>query len=325
MKAELRLSGHGIAASKRHNNVLETKMLGTSIVEFFDRFPDEKACLQHLVDQRWREHSGCPRCGHHGGWSPVNGTKKYKHACGANISPTEGTVMYRSNLSLMAWFYALLLLCNSSSGIRSAFIRKQLGIGVKSAHRLCNQLRTHLAAQRRPERMGGLGKTVYVDEAHIRYVGTIPPPTRPNAVVMGIACDGQVITGIIRNRKRETMVHSIKRFVAPDSTIVTDGHASYRCLPKLGWDHIVVNHNRAFHDFNGVTTNPIECYWPHLKRALRLYRQAGEHNLWRFLAESEFRFNRRHSKISPFAEAICNFPEISPTTLPEIRRRFVWP
>jgi len=58
----------------------------------------------------------------------------------------KGTAFFRSNLSLMASFYALLLFCNSSSGVRSAFIRKQLGISLKGAHRLCNTIRLHMVS-----------------------------------------------------------------------------------------------------------------------------------------------------------------------------------
>lgn len=300
-------------------------MKGTSIIEFFDRFPDEQACLKHLVDRRWLGHTGCPRCGKLGRWSPIKGTKKYQHTCRAQISPTEGTIFYRSNLPLMAWFYALLLNCNSCSGVRSTFVKRQLGIGVRSAHSLCNKLRMHLAAQPRPEKVGGPGQSVYIDEALLTRVVSAPPRRQTKAIAMGFSCNGQVLTGIIPNRRRQSIVQSIERFVERGSTLVTDGHGSYRCLRKLGWHHIVINHSKAFHNFEGETTNPIECYWPHLKRALRRYRQAGENNLWLFLAESEYRYNRRHSAISPFDDAVCHFPEVSPKTLPLIRKRFVWP
>ena len=49
----------------------------------------------------------------------------------------------------MAWFYALLLFANSSSGVRTSFVRKQLGLGHRSSFRLCRMIRVHMATDAR--------------------------------------------------------------------------------------------------------------------------------------------------------------------------------
>lgn len=297
---------------------------GTSVSEFFYRFPNETACLTHLVETRWGNHSPCPRCGQIGFWSPITGTKKFMHRCRAQVSPTEGTIFYRSNLSLMAWFYGLLLFSNASIGMRSSFIRRQMGIGIRSAHRLCNQIRTHFAAAERAKRLGGPGKRVHIDEVHLRYLVDPKKNRRAAAIVLGIECEGQVLCGIIKDRRRSTIIPIIERIVRPGSTLVTDGLSTYACLKSRGWDHISVNHSRGFSNRYGDTTNAIEIYWSSMRRSLRSYRQVGKENLWRFLAEIEFTYNRRHSQSSPFDELVGFFPEISDATLPEIRGRYVW-
>ncbi len=48
------------------------------------------------------------------------------------MSVLEDAVLYRSNLSPMAWFYAMPLFANNAIVMRSTFLRKQLGLGVKS-------------------------------------------------------------------------------------------------------------------------------------------------------------------------------------------------
>lgn len=222
----------------------------------------------------------------------------------------------------MAWFYALLLFANSGRGVRGNFQRKQLGIGMKAAHRLGKSLRTHIAFSQRPARLGGPGKKVYVDEALINLVRD--GDSDRNAIVMGIACDGMVLCGAIGDRKAETLIASIERFVEPGSTIVTDALKAYMGLSKRGWNHIVVNHSIAFHDFEGNTTNQIEVFWSVLKRNLRSYRQVGAENLWRYLAETEFAYNRRHADYSSFDELISNFPAVTPESLADVRSRFVW-
>lgn len=297
---------------------------GTSVVEFFERFPHERACLDHIFDTRWGTHSPCPECGNHGKWYPVRNTKRLLHSCRSNISVLKDTAFYRSNHSLMAWFYALLLFCNSTHGMRSSFVRKQLGIGIKGAHRICNQIRLHLAFYDRPLQLGGAGRKVYVDEAYLRFAVAPGKSMRTIVLVLGFACEGKVVCGIIPDRTAGTLHAAIRRWVAPGSIIVSDGHFGYRSLAKLGWKHIVVNHSIAFHNFQGVTTSEIESYWNVVKRTLRSYRQVGPDNLWKFLAEIEFRYNYRHSEVSRFDIAISAFPAITPETIAAIRQRYCW-
>jgi len=35
-----------------------------NLVEFTQKFSDESACEQHLIDLRWKEGFSCPKCGH---------------------------------------------------------------------------------------------------------------------------------------------------------------------------------------------------------------------------------------------------------------------
>lgn len=295
---------------------------GTSVTEFFERFPDEEACLRHIFAVRLGDHSTCPRCGETGGWSRITGTKKYLHRCRHHISILEGTPFYRSNLSLMAWFYGLLLFSNSSTGMRSSFLRRQMGIGVKSAHRMANEIRAHLASFEPAGKVGGRGKIVHVDEALIRNV--VNGQTRRPHIVMGMACDGKVISGILPDRRLPTISRVIAKRIRRGSEIVTDCHLAYSSLAAEGWKHTPINHARAFHNFAGMTNNPIEVYWSVLKRTLRLYQRIAPHNLWRFLAEIQFRYNRRNSLVSPFDELVGAFPRLTPGEREKLQRYFDW-
>lgn len=299
------------------------RLVGTSVEEFFERFPDAEACEQHLASVRWGRHKACEICGEAGGWKKIVGTTKFYHTCGAQASPRKDTIFYRSNLSLMAWFYALLLFANSSHGMRSAFIRKQLGIGVKSAHRMCNEIRTHFCAYDRPTQLGGPGKIVQVDEALVFNVVDKWGRSSP-VIVMGIACEGAVLCGTIKDRTSATLIRNIERYVAPGSRIITDGYKSYSKLFKHGWSHGIVNHSRAFHNFYGETTTDIDAFWSVLKRTMLMYRQAAEYNFWRFLGEVEFRYNMRLKSSSIFETVISFFPDIRQDTIEAIRRRYVW-
>ncbi len=300
------------------------RRLGTSIVDFVERFPDPDACLAHVFEIRWGDHTPCPVCGSYGKWFRIKGRNAYQHQCRNHIQVLKDTAFYRSNIPLTAWFYAILLFANSNRGIRSSFIRKQLGLGLKSSHRLCHRIRLHTAFYDRPERLGGPEKLVYIDEALIPYVNTNRAGSTPSTIVMGLCCEGQVISGIIPNRRKITLEPLINRFVMPGSILVTDCHRSYAGLKNLGWRHIAINHSVAFHNFDGVASAPIETYWAVVKRIMRSYRQASPEHFWEYLALIEFSYNRRHSKISPFEDLIGSFPELTAKTISLVRKRYEW-
>lgn len=298
---------------------------GTSIVDFFTRFPDEEACLAQIFESKWGEHSPCPECGVTGGWAPIAGTKKYRHRCRRQFSPLRGTAFYRSNLSLMAIFYTILLFSNLSTGARSTFLKRQLGIGLRAAHRLCNRVRLHMAAYSRPTQLGGHGKVVYVDEVYLRYATIDGQKRRGSHIVLGFACEGIVVSGIVPDRKSHTLLAAIKKVVLPGTTIVTDCWTGYAKVADLGYNHVSINHSRGhFFDFQGNSTCEIDTYWAVVRRSLRLSHQVSENNLWLFLAEIECRYNNRHSGRSLFDMLVECWPDLDRIGVDTLRARFDW-
>ena len=299
-------------------------MAGSGILEFCRRFPDEDACLQQIFEQKFADHSPCPRCGTIGAWGKVRGTKKYFHSCRKQVSPLMETVFYRSNLSLTACFYAILLFANCSSGVRTSFLRRQLGLHPKSTHRLCSRVRLHMATYERPGALGGPGKLVEVDEVLLRHMRYPGHNRFEAAMVMGIACEGKVVTGIIADRKRQTLHANILKYVKPGSTVVTDDWTAYKGLERLGFAHVCVNHSRGFFNQEGYATCAIDSYWASLRRAMRGYHQVAAPNLWIFLAEIECRYNFRRERGALFERLITHWPAITPEIVPQFERRFDW-
>lgn len=297
--------------------------MGTSVDDFFERFPDHEACLEHIFKIK-HSSAPCPYCHELGNWSRIRGTRKYQHTCRRQVSVLSATIFARSNLSLMAWFYALLLFANSSCGVRTNFIKRQLGLGIKTAYRVCDLLRLHAASIEPDHLLGGPGKRVYVDELHVKNLVPETGYQRTHAIVLGLRCDNIVRTGIVGDRQRASIIPTIENIVRPGSELVTDAYRTYHCLKRRGWRHTIVNHSIAFHDFRGTTTNPIETYWSNLRRSLRAYGQVKAQNLWKFLAEEQFRFNSRSTVRSNFDILVSQFATINPETLPQIERRFDW-
>lgn len=181
-----------------------------------------------------------------------------------------------------------------------------------------------MATMPRPAMLGGAGKTVHVDEVALPYLRSTAGDAQRSAIVLGMACDDVTICGTIPNRKAETIIPIVRKRVRAGSRIVTDMHKAYGSLASLGYEHVQINHSVAFHDFKGNTNNPIEMFWATLRRNFRGFRNVSEENLWHFIAEIEYRYNRRLKPHIIFEELITKFPECWSFYEDNWRARFEW-
>ena len=63
-----------------------------TIQDFFKRFPDDTACLDHLMKLRYGDSLDCPKCGKHGRFTRIRKMPAYQCAwCGHHIHPMAGT------------------------------------------------------------------------------------------------------------------------------------------------------------------------------------------------------------------------------------------
>ena len=294
------------------------------ILSFCRRFPDEAACLSQIFDCKYGDHTPCPRCHELGRWGFITGTKKYFHSCRKHVSPLKETPFYRGNMSLTACFYGMLLFASCSNGVRTSFLRRQIGIAPKSAHRLCNLIRLQMSAYDRPKKLGGQDRYVQVDEVLLRHIRAAGVDHLLSTKVMGISCEGKVITGLIADRCRSTLHHNITRWVEPGSIIITDDWSAYDGLEKFGYRHISVNHSRGFFNHQGYSTCEIDSYWATLRRCMRGYHQVAAQNLWLYLAEIECRYNWRKDQTALFEHLISNWPAITQNSREKLEKNFDW-
>ena len=70
----------------------------------------------------------------------------------------------------------------------------------------------------------------------------------------------------ITNRKQETLLPLIKKWIKPGSIIHSDCWKAYCNLNKMGYTHVTVNHSKEFkNESNAACTNCIESEWRHAK------------------------------------------------------------
>ena len=88
----------------------------------------------------------------------------------------------------------------------------------------------------------------------------------------------------VSDRSENTLIPLIQRWVAPGTTIHSDGWGAYNDLSALGFDHHQVNHSRNYVDpQTGVTTNYVEAFWSRIKRRLKYITGSQEDMRWSHL------------------------------------------
>jgi transposase-like protein len=118
-----------------------------SVREFFTRFPDERACLEHIMRVRFGGTKiNCPSCGAESEFHKLRDRRVYgcPH-CLFQIAPTANTILHDTRTPLVSWFYAMYLFCTTRHGVSGKELQRQLGVTYKTAYRMGQQIRDLIA------------------------------------------------------------------------------------------------------------------------------------------------------------------------------------
>jgi transposase-like protein len=96
----------------------------------------------------------------------------YCSACQDKFTVRVGSIMERSHIPLHKWLLAFRLMASSKKGVSAHQIHRTLGITYKSAWFLMHRIREAMTDNGAP--LGGVGKTVEVDETFYGFKGEGP-------------------------------------------------------------------------------------------------------------------------------------------------------
>ncbi|MBZ0167785.1 MAG: IS1595 family transposase, partial [Candidatus Omnitrophica bacterium] len=184
-----------------------------TIQEFFKRFPNDDACLAHLMKVRYGAEIVCPKCKKHGKFHKIKKMPAYScQWCGNHVHPMVGTPFEKSRTPLQKWFYAMYLFTTSRHGVPAKELQRQLGVTYKCAWRMAHQIRLYMGKVDGDEPLDG---HVEVDETLIgpkRVKGGKKGMSAKNkTIVMGLVeRDGKVITRIVKSVRRDDLIPIIR-------------------------------------------------------------------------------------------------------------------
>ncbi|MEL7688798.1 IS1595 family transposase [Citromicrobium bathyomarinum] len=282
--------------------------------QFQHRFPTEESCLEHLKIVRFGERHECEKCGKNAQFYRVQKRRSYAcEHCGHQVYPTAGTPFHRTRTGLRDWFYVMFLFCSTRNGVAAKEVERQIGVTYKTAWRMCHEIRKYMAMVDGDEPLGGEGMEVEIDETLIggkARTGRQGPNLANKTVVLGmVERGGNLITRVVPNHRRATLLPQIEAAVRKGTLIHTDHMHSYAVLGSLGYSHERVNHNAGqYVSATGSHVQSIEGFWSQLKRGINgTHIHVSAKHLPKYLSEFEFRHNRRNRPETMLDELMQGF------------------
>jgi transposase len=293
---------------KRQGEKNASKVVAFSVREFFERFPSDDACLEHVMQVRYGLRHPCDKCLHLSTFHRLAERPAYSCAhCGHHVYPCAGTIFQDSRAPLQLWFYAIYLFVTTRHGVSGKELQRTLGVTYKTAWRIGQQIRKLIVSTEGFDLLQG---HVEVDEA---YVGGHRPGKRGRGaegktIVVGIKeRGGDIRAQAVPNASKATLRALVKGNVAPGAIVSTDEFASYGLLTPDGYKHGAVQHaakEYAYYDWQlKVThhTNNVETFWRLFKNSIRsTHIHVSAKYMDRYLSEFAFRVNNRQMKNAMF-------------------------
>lgn len=276
---------------------------GFSLNEFLKDYGTNDQCKAHLEKARWPKGFICPHCNDTRCCVVWHGDVKtfQCHLCRKQTTLTSGTIFHSSKKPLTLWFQAMYFLTQSKSNISTLELKRLLGVSYPCAWRIKHKLMQVMYEREASTR---LAQRVEVDDA---YLGGELPGGKSgrgseNKVpfVAAVETNGEghplrLQLSVVKAFNLAEIEAWAKRSLTPTAHVVSDGLACFRAVKKAGCSHQpeVVGTGRkstdmgCFHWINTVLGN--------LKTSIAGTYHAFDFDKYsyRYLAEFQYRFNRR--------------------------------
>lgn len=279
-----------------------------NIIQIYNAFPDQEACLNHLERKRWGDKPTCVYCASPKAYRHTEKTKT-RWQCGTckkSFSVTVGTIFHHTHIELQKWFLLIALMLNAKKGLSAYQAARDIELRRATVWSMMHRIRN--AMKDDGELLTGI---IEMDET---YIGGKPRRgnkrdddieggdkgsrgrgTKKIPVVGMVARAGKVkAQAVSKHELKAKDLHALirKGIDTAASVLITDEYRGYaRINPIL--PHTRINHSERY--VRGmIHTNTIESFWAIVKRGIiGQYHKVSAKYLDKYLDEFCYRYNAR--------------------------------
>ena len=275
---------------------------GLSEAGFAEIYGTEEQCHAALVKWRWPNGFECPGCNGADHCVVTRGARRLFqcNACRKQTSVKAGTIFASSKLPLRIWFKTIYLVTQSKKGISSIQLGRRLGVTQRAAWMMKHKLAQVMLERNPSKRLKG---NVQMDDA---YVGGARSGRRgrgaagktPFVAAIATTDDGtpdQIILRPVRAFSSFAVRMLASTALEPGANIVSDGLACFTAVTQAGCIHTSIKTGSGKQAARTPAFKWVNTALGNIKAALvGTDRAVREKHVPRYLAEFEYRFNRRY-------------------------------
>ena len=274
---------------------------GLSEPEFERQYGSEEQCRVIVVASRWPSGFECPACG-----GTRHGVVKTRglfqcSACRRQTSPVAGTIFASTKVPLRLWFRAIYHLTQSKQGISSIELGRRLGVTQTTAWKIKHKLKQVMLERNGAKPLTG---RVEIDDAYLGGQrtggkrGRGAPGKTPFVAAVETTPNGKPVRLKLRRVTSfcgPSIAAFAKRSLGSECAVVSDGLRCFTSVTDAGCSHEVIKTGSGSKAVRTPAFKWVNTALGNIKAAITgTYRSIDSKHVPRYLAEFEYRFNRRY-------------------------------
>ncbi len=301
---------------------------GLSMAEFLNRYGSDEQCEAALIESRWPTGFACPSCGCDQRNSFRREGRLYFQCalCRHQCSVISGTIFEATKLPLTRWFLAMHLLTQSKNNVAALELMRHLGVCYKTAWLMKHKL---MEVMRVREDSRVLDERVEIDDAYLG--GELPGGKSGRGSQNKVPFIAAVQTTPLGQAKfacfaqqpftTEAVAAFAAKSLASSATVVSDGLWCFGAVKLIGAEHEATVTGGGAASAKLPQFKAINTLLGNLKTALSGTYHAFDFAKYahRYLAEVQYRFNRRFNLASILARLLRAASVTSPRPAQFIR------
>ena len=274
---------------------------GLSEPAFERLYGTEEQCRAVVVASRWPNGFTCPVCGgrEH---SQVKSRGLFQcTACRRQTSPIAGTIFASTKLPLRTWFRAMYHVTQTKQGISSIELGRRLGVTQTTAWKIKHKLKQVMMERDAAKQLTG---RVEIDDAYVGGErsggkrGRGAAGKTPFVAAVETTSDGKPVRiklARVSGFSNLALSAFARRCLGPSCSVVSDGLQCFASVTDAGCSHEAIKTGSGVAAVRKPAFKWVNTALGNIKAAIvGTCRSINSKHVPRYLAEFEYRFNRRY-------------------------------